>query len=233
MRQLLVLASGNAHKCAELRAMLDPTLWDVRPADELGLAVPSILEDGDTFEANAIKKAEGIAAVTHTLTLADDSGLEVDALNGAPGVRSARFAHERATDAENNAALIEALRPVLLAERYEGPTTPGAQPLVLTARFRCVLCLVDPFALREQDRRIVVDGVCEGEIITVPRGAQGFGYDPLFVVRGGTMTFAELSDADKRAVSHRGRAMQAMRQVLEARLVERRAQLGLLGSTEQ
>ena len=107
-------------------------------------------------------------------------------------------------------------------------STPGAPPLVLTARFRCVLCLVDPFAVRAEDRRIVVDGVCEGEIITEPRGAQGFGYDPLFVVRGSGKTFAELSDADKRAVSHRGRAMQAMHAVLEARLAERRAQLARL-----
>lgn len=206
MRQLLVVASENVHKLAELRAMLGAS-WEVRAATDLGIAVPSVVEDGDTFEANAIKKAEQIAAVTFALTLADDSGLEVDVLGGAPGVRSARYAHERASDAENNAALLNALRAL------DAPTA--------TARFRCVLCLVDPYASSAAERRVIVSGTCEGSITTEPRGAQGFGYDPLFVVAGAAQTFAELSDAQKRACSHRGNAMAAMRPELERRALAR------------
>lgn len=203
MRQLLVVASANTHKIAELRAMLGSSTWDVRAATDLGVAVPKVVEDGDTFEANAIKKAEQIAAVTFALTLADDSGLEVDVLGGAPGVHSARYAHESATDAENNIALLAALRAA---------SAPSAR-----ARFRCVLCLVDPYATTDAERRVLAVGSCEGHITTEPRGTQGFGYDPLFVVAGGNATFAELSEVEKHAVSHRGKAMQAMRLVLERR----------------
>ena len=119
------------------------------------------------------------------LTLADDSGLEVDALDGAPGVRSARFAHERATDAENNAALLAALDAL--------PDAVGTRPL--TARFRCVLALVDPYA--SDGEPIVVEGRCEGTITRTPRGSGGFGYDPLFVVDGTDKTMAELTEAEK------------------------------------
>lgn len=230
MRNLLVVATENVHKLQELRAMLAGSPWDVRGSHELGVAVPKVVEDGLTFEANAIKKAEAIAAATFALTLADDSGLEVDALGGAPGVRSARYAHERATDAENNAALLEALRPVVLEERLEGPSSGGG-PLVLSARFRCVLCLVDPYAPGLNDRRVVVTGTCEGRITTSPRGAQGFGYDPLFVVDtedGRDLTFAELTDAEKAVLSHRGRAMRALHAVLHDKLRARQRQLALL-----
>lgn len=226
MRHLLVVATENVHKLQELRAMLGDSEWHVRGASELGVPVPKVVEDGDTFEANASKKAEAIAKATFALTLADDSGLEVDALGGAPGVRSARFAHERATDAENNAALLEALRPILLAERHEGPRS-GAASIVLTARFRCVLCLVDPFTSLESERRIVVSGACEGEITTTPRGSQGFGYDPLFLVQQ-ERTFAELSDTEKAALSHRGKAMQQMHGVLANKLAARKRLLGAL-----
>lgn len=198
MRLLLVVASENVHKLAELRAMLGSE-WEVRAANSLGVPIPTVVEDGETFEANAIKKAEQVAAVTHALTLADDSGLEVDALGGAPGVRSARYAGERSTDAENNAKLIDALR---------------MHPAPYPARFRCVLCLVDPYAATAAGRRVVVSGACEGSIVSEPRGAGGFGYDPLFVVQGHAATFAELSPAEKHVASHRGQAMQAMRAVL-------------------
>lgn len=227
MRHLLVVATENVHKLQELRTMLAPAQWDVRGASELGVPIPKVVEDGATFEHNAIKKAESIAAVTYTLTLADDSGLEVDALGGAPGVRSARYAHERATDAENNAALLEALRPVALADRHDGPRS-GDSPKALTARFRCVLCLIDPFATDPRERRVVVSGACEGEITTEPRGGQGFGYDPLFVVAGKDVTFAELSEVEKATLSHRGKAMREMQQVLARKLEARARQLATL-----
>lgn len=198
MRLLLVVASENTHKLAELRAMLGGE-WDVRAAADLGVPIPTVVEDGATFEANAIKKAEQIAAATFALTLADDSGLEVDALGGAPGVRSARYAGERATDAENVAKLLDALR---------------THPPPYTARFRCVLCLVDPYAAPSA-RRTLVSGTCEGTLVPEVRGTHGFGYDPLFVAEGHTATFAELGAAEKHAVSHRGRAMHAMQSVLK------------------
>jgi XTP/dITP diphosphohydrolase len=198
MHELLtiVLATSNHGKISELRALLaDLPIQFVSAADLLG-EQPSIAEDGATFEANALIKARAIARVTGTVALADDSGLEVDALGGRPGVRSARFAHEHATDAENNAALLRELESV--DER--------------AARFRCVLALVDPW--RESDVH-VAEGSCEGSIARAPRGNGGFGYDPLFVVDGHDgKAMAELSEADKNRVSHRARAVQALRGIL-------------------
>jgi XTP/dITP diphosphohydrolase len=143
------------------------------------------------------------------LTLADDSGLEVDALDGRPGVRSARFAHSRATDAENNAALLAALE--------SSPETGG-----FPARFRCVLALVDPFTNRGEPQ--LVEGLCEGTVTRTPRGSGGFGYDPLFVVRGTEKTMAELDEGEKNRLSHRGRAFAALRPLLERVLAERAEQ---------
>ncbi len=174
--------------------------------------IPEIVEDGKTFTDNAVKKAREVAKLTTCLTLADDSGLEVDILNGAPGVRSARFAHERATDAENNAALIAALDGVAPAEMR------GERP---KARFRCVLALVDPFS---EDGPHVVEGVCEGSITSAPRGSFGFGYDPMFVVHGiegREPTMAELTDAEKNLISHRAKAWQKLSLVLEKVLAAR------------
>src|ERR1700710_968229 len=127
------------------------------------------------------------------LTLADDSGLEVDALGGVPGVRSARFAGERATDAENNAALLAALESLVTdpSGAFAGES--------YKARFRCVLALVDPF-LRDGEPYFV-EGVCEGEITRTPRGSGGFGYDPLFLVAGTGKTMAELTEEEKNRVS--------------------------------
>jgi len=200
MQELLtiVLATSNHGKLVELRALLADLPVQLRSAAEVLGEQPSIVEDGATFEANALIKARAIARATRTLALADDSGLEVDALGGRPGVRSARFAHERATDAENNAALLLALSQVEEAAR--------------SARFRCVLALVDPW--RESDVHIAA-GSCEGSIARAPRGNGGFGYDPLFLVDGhGGKSMAELSEAEKNQVSHRGRAVQALRAIL-------------------
>ena len=200
MQELLtiVLATSNHGKLVELRALLADLPVQLRSAAEVLGQSPSIVEDGATFEENALIKARAITQATRTLALADDSGLEVNALGGRPGVRSARFAHERATDAENNAALLREL-----SEIEEGARA---------ARFRCVLALVDPW--QESDVHIA-EGSCEGSIARTPRGSGGFGYDPLFLVAGHDgKAMAELAEADKNRISHRGRAVQALRAIL-------------------
>ncbi len=215
VRSELVLASTNRGKLKELQALLAGLPVDVRGVHEVLAKPPHVVEDGDTFAANAAKKALTVAGLTHCMTLADDSGLEVDVLDGRPGVRSARFAYEGATDAENNAALVKALEAVG-HHAAEGREKPFA------ARFRCVLALVDPFT--NGGEPFLVDGTCEGSIpLTLsPRGAFGFGYDPLFVVDGmGGRTLAELSDDEKNAVSHRGRAMARLAPALEKILAAR------------
>jgi XTP/dITP diphosphohydrolase len=211
-RTPLVVATRNRGKLEELRALLAGLPLDILALGDVLPDAPPTVEDGETFADNAIKKAREAAAGTLMLSLADDSGLEVDALGGRPGVRSARFAHERATDAENNAALLAAL----------AGADPAAEPGGHRARFRCVLALVDPFTSSGEAR--TVEGVCEGAIAMVARGAGGFGYDPLFVVAGGDRTMAELSEDEKNRVSHRARAFAALRPVLEGVLAERAAQ---------
>lgn len=197
----LVIATSNLGKLAEIRSMLaEQPVTLLRPVDVLGHAL-EVVEDGDTFEANAEKKAREVAAATGHLTLADDSGLEVDALGGLPGVRSARFAGEGASDAENNAELLRRLQ--------------GVETKPITARFRCAMALFDP----SSNTLDMATGRCEGAITREPRGSNGFGYDPLFVVTElGTRTIAELPSAEKNAVSHRGKALAAMLPRLRAML---------------
>jgi len=211
----LVVATHNRGKLDELRALLGPLGVQVLSVSDVTKREIVVVEDGDTFEANAKKKAQTVAGTTMMLTIADDSGLEVDALGGAPGVRSARFAGERATDAENNAALLAALDS--LDADPGGPRTGASYK----ARFRCVLALVDPFL--KEGEPIVVEGTCEGKITRTPRGSGGFGYDPLFLVEGTDKTMAELDEAEKNRISHRGRAFDKLRLVLEKVLAERDA----------
>jgi len=208
----LVLATGNRSKLAELRVLLEGLPLRIVAVDEVLRPPPVVREDGATFAENAWKKARAVAAATLCLTLADDSGLEVDALGGRPGVRSARFAHERATDAENNAALVAALQST-------GDPSGVASSDAFRARFRCVIALVDPYAARPDVAE--VEGVCEGTITLAPRGSFGFGYDPLFVVEGDGKTMAELTESEKNAVSHRARACLALRPILARVLAER------------
>jgi XTP/dITP diphosphohydrolase len=205
----LVVATSNRGKLEELRALFVGLPVRVHTLDEACAKRPTIIEDGETFAENASKKARIVADVSMMLTLADDSGLEVDALHGAPGVRSARFAHERATDAENNAALIAALGAL--------PESIATRPLA--ARFRCVLALVDPYA--SDPSPILIEGRCEGTVTRTPRGSGGFGYDPLFVVDGTDKTMAELTEAEKNSLSHRGRAFAALRPALERVIAQR------------
>jgi XTP/dITP diphosphohydrolase len=212
----LVVATGNRGKLEELRALLSGLPVEVRSVAEMLKEPPVVVEDGETFADNATKKARTVAHATMMLTLADDSGLEVDALGGRPGVRSARFAHERATDAENNAALLAAL------DALGDPPTPAG----FRARFRCVLALVDPYTNGGEPR--MVEGTCEGTITRAPRGSGGFGYDPLFVVEGSEKTMAELREDEKNRISHRARAFAALRPLLERVLSERADQAARL-----
>jgi len=215
-RHRLVVATSNRGKLAELEELFAGMSIEVRPVAEVVVDPPHVVEDGSTLGDNAVKKARAVAHATMELTLADDSGLEVDALGGRPGVRSARFAHDRATDAENNAALLAAL------DALDAPSEGGFR-----ARFRCVLALVDPFTGGGEAR--TVEGVCEGTITRTPRGAGGFGYDPIFVVAGTDKTMAELDEAEKNRVSHRGRAFAALRPMLERVLAERDEQVARVG----
>lgn len=213
----LVVATGNRGKLEELRALLAGLPVEVRSVAEALKEPPVVVEDGETFADNATKKARTVGHATMMLTLADDSGLEVDALGGRPGVRSARFAHERATDAENNAALLAAL------DTLGDPPSPAG----FRARFRCVLALVDPYTNGGEPR--IVEGTCEGTITRAPRGSGGFGYDPLFVVEGTEKTMAELREDEKNRISHRARAFAALRPLLERVLSERADQVAHVG----
>ena len=191
--QKIVLATGNAGKLKELRELLADQSFEVVSQKDLGVSDAD--ETGLSFVENAILKARHASRITGLPALADDSGLCVDVLGGAPGIYSARYAGVGATDADNNRKLLQVLEP----HRSASP---------LTARFVCVLVLVrhadDPLPL-------ICQGEWEGEILEAPRGEQGFGYDPLFFVPSDGMSSAELPRARKNALSHRGQALQQLK----------------------
>ncbi|MYL23673.1 RdgB/HAM1 family non-canonical purine NTP pyrophosphatase [Halomonas alkaliantarctica] len=196
VNNVLVLASGNAGKLREFNQLLAPLGMDVRPQADFG--VHDVAETGLTFVENALIKARAASQASGLPALADDSGLEVDALNGAPGIYSARFAGEPKSDARNNAKLIEALNDC--AEGQRG------------GRYWCVLVyLRHP----EDPVPIIVQRSWEGEILAHPRGEGGFGYDPLFWLPDLGMSAAELPADSKNRVSHRGRALQALLESLQ------------------
>jgi XTP/dITP diphosphohydrolase len=198
----LLIATGSAHKLAELRELLDLPRTEIVALADVGL-VDDATEDGQTFEQNATAKALHYARLSGLPTLADDSGLEVDALEGRPGVRTRRFAGEDATDAENNAHLLKVLGSLAPDER--------------TARYRCVLVLVEPTS---DAARLVTEGIFEGRIALEPRGGGGFGYDPIFEPGSepvGGRTVGQLSAAEKNAISHRAQAAGAMGELLRER----------------
>ena len=195
MKQLLV-ASGNKGKLREFAELLKGVVDTVlSPADFPGL--PEVEEDGATFEENAIKKARSAALFTGIPVLADDSGLSVDYLSGRPGVYSARFAGEGASDADNNALLLRELAGVPAEKR--------------TAAFHCVIALCQPDGSCQS-----FDGSLPGVILDAPRGTGGFGYDPLFLVPEYDQTFSELPLEIKNTIRHRGRAMQLLKAALSA-----------------
>jgi len=189
----VVLASGNAGKLRELRDLLGPS-FRVQSARDVQAELPE--ETGSTFAENAILKANSVASQTGLIAISDDSGLEVDALDGAPGVHTARYAGDHATDEQNRVKLLDALKDVPPARRG--------------ARFVSVIAIAfDP------DDVVTAEGICEGEIATRERGDGGFGYDSLFLVPSGK-TMAELSFEQKNAISHRGQAMKkAMRLLID------------------
>jgi XTP/dITP diphosphohydrolase len=202
----LVLATKNPGKIREFRALL----WDlprlrVRALDELG-KLPDVVEDGKTFEDNAIKKAREIAASTGQLVLADDSGLEVEALGGRPGVYSARFAGRQGDDEANNDKLLAELSRVPDGER--------------AARYRVVLALADPAGPLGAEVHLET-GVCSGTILRARRGGSGFGYDPLFCPDGLQLSMAELPPEEKNRISHRALAAAKMRAFLGEYLATR------------
>lgn len=188
-RPIMVAATANPAKLAEIAAILDGVVELVgRPPE-----VPDVVEDAPDLIGNARLKAAAIAEATGRAALADDTGLEVDSLGGEPGVRSARFAGETATDADNVALLLERL--AASADRR--------------AVFHTVVLVIDG------DREIAVHGRCHGSIATAPRGTNGFGYDPVFIPdEGDGRTFAEMTAAEKHAISHRGRALRALAEAL-------------------
>ena len=211
MSRPLVFATRNKGKLVELRQLLPGV--DVLSIDEaaqrLGIEIPEVVEDADTFAGNAIKKAREVSLITKLPALADDSGLEVDALGGAPGVYSARYAGEHAGDAANNAKLLAALTGVPADQR--------------TARFRAVLALSDVLGPLGTEN-ITADGVCEGTLLDAPRGTGGFGYDPLFLFPELGQTFAELGVGTKGDLSHRAKAMWAIKPRLLAYLQQANGQ---------
>jgi XTP/dITP diphosphohydrolase len=190
----LVLATRNNGKVRELVELLKDYQVEVLSLEQYP-DFPEIEEDGDTFEANAIKKAKDTAAYTGLLVLADDSGLEVDCLNGEPGVYSARFAGEPKDDRANNEKLLRLLTDVPREKRG--------------ARFRCVAAIAVPGG-----PVYTAEGVCSGFITTDLRGEEGFGYDPLFYLPEYDKTFAELDLALKNKISHRGRALAEVKVIL-------------------
>jgi len=193
----LVVASKNAHKLREIARICAgwPVAWVT--VDNHPGPWPDVEEPFATYLENALVKARTTADRLGLPAIADDSGIEVDALHGAPGPRSARFAGERATDAENLAKLLDELRDVDAERR--------------TARYRCVAVVAWP-----DGADVWTEGTCEGRIVDDARGQRGFGYDPAFVPEGDTRTMAELTDDEKDAISHRGRAFRAMRERLAA-----------------
>ena len=195
MSRTLVAATGNRGKLAELERLLDGLGWEVVAQSAFGVEPPP--EDGLTFVENAIIKARHAAERTGRSALADDSGIVVDALGGAPGVHSARYAGEGSGDAANNEKLVRALAGVSDAER--------------TARFECaVVWLRDP----RDPVPLIARGTWTGRVLGAPRGTSGFGYDPLFLDPATGCTAAELSPERKDALSHRGQALRALRAML-------------------
>ncbi|MBL8208283.1 MAG: RdgB/HAM1 family non-canonical purine NTP pyrophosphatase [Blastocatellia bacterium] len=197
--QKLLIATTNAGKVREISLLMGAMPYEVVGLKDLPAAPPPVEETGTTFTANAILKSEYYFAETGLLSLADDSGLEVDALDGAPGVYSARFAGEDATDADRVVKLLELLRDVPDEAR--------------TARFVCSLALTGN--LNGATQTCVFEGFAEGLITHAPRGSSGFGYDPVFFDEGVGRTFAELTREEKSARSHRGKALAAAKAFLQ------------------
>lgn len=191
----LLIATHNRGKLKEFQELLDDPDFELLTLDDVGIG-SDVEETGSTFDENARLKAVTYARQSGLLALGDDSGLQVDSLNGEPGVYSKRYAGEGKSDAERNAFLLDKLK-----------NTP---PEKRTARFRCVIVIAEP-----DGEAWTTEGMCEGAIAFEPRGTNGFGYDPIFIVREDGRHLAELSSVEKNRVSHRGRAAAEARRILE------------------
>lgn len=190
----MVLATGNAHKTREIRGILP---GDVELVTQTELGIPSPEETGLTFVENAIIKARNATALSGLPAIADDSGLAVDYLGGAPGIYSSRYAGVNARDADNNIKLLEAL--------------DGVPPERRVARFHCIIVMLQH---AEDPVPLIAEGSWEGEILTAPRGQNGFGYDPLFFVPSMNCSAAELTSEEKSQLSHRGQALRRLQELM-------------------
>lgn len=199
MTTKIIAASSNAHKIKEIQTIMGKFGMEVVSREQAGVPSFEIEEDGETFEENSYKKAKEIMKVTGQITVADDSGLMVDYLGGAPGVYSARFAGSQCDDGKNNEKLLTMLSGLSEKER--------------TAKFVSVITLMFP-----DGETLVARGECPGRIIEIPTGENGFGYDPLFVPDGCDKTFAQLSSEEKNLISHRAKALEKLEKLLEERM---------------
>lgn len=192
----IIAATQNAHKIKEMQAILGSFGMTIVSQSDAGLKEMDIEETGSTFEENSAIKAREICRLTGELAIADDSGLSVDALNGEPGVYSARYSGIDANDQRNNAKLLDALKDVEMSKR--------------TGKYVSVITLAYP-----DGHILAARGECSGKLLFAPRGEGGFGYDPLFVPDGTTKTFAEMTSEEKNKISHRFKALAALRELLE------------------
>ena len=196
----IVISTGNAHKLEEIGAILKDLDYNIHSLKDVNLDNLEIEENGRTFEHNALIKARTVAKLTNMITIADDSGLEVDAIGKKPGIYSSRYAGENATDAQNREKLLKALK-----------NTPASHR---TGRFVCCIAVVFP-----DGKEFVVRGTCEGSIAFEEKGNNGFGYDSLFIVDNYNKTFAELPASIKNAISHRAKALELMKEELTRRVI--------------
>ncbi len=196
MMRKVILSSGNKHKISEIKDILKGMSFEVVSKDDLGYTDFDVEEDGSTLEENAFKKAEELHRLVKGIVIADDTGLFVDALNGDPGVYSARYAGEPVSYKENNILLLRNLKDVPAEKR--------------TAYFKTVMAVIF-----EDGRRVSAEGRVDGTIAFEERGENGFGYDPLFIVEDTGRTFSEMTEEEKNNVSHRARALRNLREKLE------------------
>ncbi len=190
----IVLATRNKHKILEIKTILNDLSLKILTLNDFP-DVPALREDGETFQDNSLQKAAAVYRHTGIAALADDSGLEVFYMNGKPGVFSARYAGDGASDEMNNEKLLGQMR--------------GVAPRRRNAQFRAVLTLLD------EKGKEVTEGICPGTLAESPRGTNGFGYDPIFIPDGFSRTYAQLTAEEKNQISHRARALAAMREVLQ------------------
>ncbi len=196
MIKKIILSSGNSHKVHEIKDILKNMPFEIVSKDDLGYKDFDVIEDGETLEANAFKKAEELHRLVKGIVIADDTGLFVDALNGDPGVYSARYAGEPVSYKENNNLLLKNLKDVPMEKR--------------TAYFKTVIAVVF-----EDGSKVTAEGTVNGKIAFEEKGQNGFGYDPLFIVENTGKTFAEMAEEEKNKISHRARALMNLKEKLE------------------